>query len=73
MRVLDGRMSYRFGRQTLRLSVEHATNYAFTSWSGSSNGYGVKGGAGDRVSRAGPSCASFVAQSAYLSASSLPR
>ncbi len=31
MRVLDARMSYRFGRQTLRLSVDNATNYAFTT------------------------------------------
>ncbi len=31
MRVLDVRLAYRFGRQTLRLSVDNATNYAFTT------------------------------------------
>ncbi len=31
MRVLDARLAYRFGRQTLRLSVDNATNYAFTT------------------------------------------
>ncbi len=31
MRVLDARLAYRFGRQTLRFSVDNAANYAYTT------------------------------------------